>query len=107
MGRSNAIPSSFFGAIDPKHRIPRNNVLFVGIIAIIGALMTSFERGEELLNFGALLDFMGIYASAFIHYYLREGRKTILNFITPLARFLVCFLLWFSLGWHAKQLGIL
>ena len=106
MGRGNAIPRSFFGAIDPKHRIPRNNVLFVGVIALIGALMMSFERGVELLNFGALLAFMGVNASAFVHYYLREERKTILNFITPLAGFLVCFLLWFSLGWHAKLLGI-
>jgi putrescine importer len=32
MGRSNAIPSSFFGAIDPEHRVPRNNVMFIGVI---------------------------------------------------------------------------
>ena len=31
MGRSNALPKSFFGAIEPKRRIPRNNVLFVGV----------------------------------------------------------------------------
>src|SRR5260221_14375536 len=31
MGRSNALPSSFFGAIDPKHQVPRNNVIFVEI----------------------------------------------------------------------------
>ena len=28
MGRSNALPKSFFGVIDAKHRVPRNNVLF-------------------------------------------------------------------------------
>src|SRR5215472_5139002 len=33
MGRGNAIPKSFFGAIDPKRRIPRNNVMFVGVLA--------------------------------------------------------------------------
>ena len=30
MGRSNGIPKKFFGAIDPKSHIPRNNVIFVG-----------------------------------------------------------------------------
>src|ERR1700732_3381843 len=28
MGRSDGIPKKFFGAIDPQHRIPRNNVIF-------------------------------------------------------------------------------
>ena len=31
MGRSNALPESFFGAVDPKRRVPRNNVIFVGV----------------------------------------------------------------------------
>jgi len=30
MGRSDGIPKKFFGAIDPKNHIPRNNVIFVG-----------------------------------------------------------------------------
>jgi len=30
MGRSNALPKSFFGAVDDKHHVPRNNVFFVG-----------------------------------------------------------------------------
>ena len=30
MGRSNALPKSFFGAVDPKRHVPRNNVMFVG-----------------------------------------------------------------------------
>ena len=32
MGRSNALPSAFFGAVEPKRGIPRNNVLLVGVI---------------------------------------------------------------------------
>ena len=50
MGRSNAIPKSFFGALDSVRRIPRNNVLFSGLLALAGALMMSFERGVELLT---------------------------------------------------------
>ena len=37
MGRSNALPKSFFGAMDPKRHVPRNNVLFVGALALAGA----------------------------------------------------------------------
>src|SRR5690349_5347574 len=31
MGRSSALPKSFFGAVDPKRHVPRNNVVFVGV----------------------------------------------------------------------------
>ena len=39
MGRSNALPKSFFGAVDPKWHVPRNNVIFVGAIALGGAFV--------------------------------------------------------------------
>jgi len=29
MGRSSALPKSFFGTVDPKRHVPRNNVIFV------------------------------------------------------------------------------
>src|SRR6202171_4448597 len=64
MGRSNALPSSFFGAIDPKHQVPRNNVIFVGAIALLGSFFLTYGRGIELLNFGALIAFMGVNAAA-------------------------------------------
>ncbi|MGB8479714.1 MAG: APC family permease [Acidobacteriaceae bacterium] len=105
MGRSNAIPRRFFGAIDPTRQIPRNNVLFVAVIALVGALTLSFERGAELLNFGALLAFMGVNAAAFYHYFVREGQRTVYNCFMPTAGFLICLLLWWSLSWHAKLLG--
>ena len=39
MGRSNALPKRFFGAIEPKRKIPRNSVVFVGVVALIGAFV--------------------------------------------------------------------
>ncbi len=105
MGRSNAIPAKFFAAIEPKRQIPRNNVLFVAVIALIGAMLLSFERGAEMLNFGALLAFMGVNAAAFFHYFLREKKYTVFNFVMPVAGFLICLLLWLSLSWSAKLLG--
>ncbi|HYL95790.1 MAG TPA: APC family permease [Terriglobales bacterium] len=107
MGRSNAIPKSFFGAIEPKRRIPRNNVLLVGVIALVGGLTISFERAAELLNFGALLAFMGVNAAAFTHYFLRQQEKKFTNFITPILGFLVCFVLWLSLSAPAKIAGVI
>jgi len=35
MGRSNALPKSFFGAVDAKHHVPRNNVIFIGVIVLV------------------------------------------------------------------------
>jgi len=105
MGRGNAIPRSFFGAVEPKSRIPRNNVLFVGALALIGSQVISFERGVELLNFGALLAFMGVNAAAFTRYFLREQQKKWTNFVFPALGFSVCLLLWLNLSWPAKALG--
>jgi putrescine importer len=71
MGRSGALFPSFFGAIDPRTRIPRNNVLFVGALAFVGGLLLSFQLGAEMLNFGAFIAFMGVNLAAFTHYWLR------------------------------------
>lgn len=106
MGRSGALPRVFFGAIEPKSRVPRNNVLLVGGVALIGAMTLGFERGVELLNFGALIAFMGVNISAFTRYYLRDSRKRWFNFVSPTLGFLICMLLWLSLSWRAKVLGI-
>jgi amino acid transporter len=50
MGRNRSLPPRIFGAIDPKYRVPRNNVLILGAIALTGALCMSYEQGAELLN---------------------------------------------------------
>ena len=106
MGRSNAIPKSFFGVLDPVRRTPRNNVLFAGALALVGALTISFERGVELLNFGALIAFMGVNLSALMHYYVRAPHKKLQNLLTPFCGFFVCLLLWWNLNLYAKIAGI-
>lgn len=107
MGRSNAIPKSFFGALDLRRRIPRNNVLFSGVLALVGALMMSFERGVELLNFGALIAFMGVNAAALIHYYVRSTNRRFADLFPPLCGFVVCLLLWWNLNPYAKIAGVI
>jgi putrescine importer len=105
MGRSNAIPKSFFGALDPRRQIPRNNVLFAGALAMIGALTISFERGVELLNFGALIAFMGVNASSLVRYYIRAPKHRFSDLLFPLCGFVICFLLWWNLNSYAKIAG--
>src|SRR5258705_1459562 len=74
MGRSGALPPSFFGVVDPKRIVPRNSVIFVCAIALAGALLAAvpyrphgvcdstlfwYGLGADMLNFGALIAFIG------------------------------------------------
>ncbi len=105
MGRSGALPAKFFGAVDPVRRVPRNNVIFVGIIALLGAFLISYERGAEMLNFGALIAFMGVNLAAFVRYFVRAERKQMTHFFPPLLGFIICFILWINLSDAAKLYG--
>jgi putrescine importer len=106
MGRSDGIPKQFFGFIDPKNHIPRNNVLFIGAIALLGAFYISYARGAELLNFGALIAFMGVNAAAFLRYFWRAPQKQVRLFLSPVLGFLVCFYIWRNLSHYAILLGL-
>lgn len=105
MGRSKALPQGFFGAVDPKRHVPRNNVIFVGVIALAGAFLISYGLGAEMLNFGALIAFMGVNLAAFMRYYVRGEKKTFWSFFPPLAGFFICLLLWLNLSRPAKIVG--
>jgi amino acid transporter len=105
MGRSNAIPRSFFGVIDPVRHTPRNNVLFSGGLALLGALLISFDRGVDLLNFGALIAFMGVNASSLVRYYIRSKDRGLADLLVPTSGFLICLLLWWNLNPNAKIAG--
>ncbi|MFZ0800672.1 MAG: APC family permease [Terriglobales bacterium] len=131
MGRSNALPKSFFGAVDPKRHVPRNNVLFVGALALAGAFFlpwvaavpsilaglfssgygkdmgstSGYELGANLLNFGALIAFMGVNLAAFVRYYLHEEHKKLMNLLPPVLGFVICFALWVNLSPKALIFG--
>ena len=134
MGRSNALPRSFFGAVDEKHRVPRNNVFLVGAVALVGAFVLeliagyktyslgtaglswatfvnimnggeAYGLGAEMLNFGALIAFMGVNAAAFMRYVVRDRKWTLSFVLPPVLGFLICFLLWMSLSRKAVIAG--
>jgi amino acid transporter len=106
MGRDNAIPGKFFAAINPKTHIPSNNIILIGVIILGGVFLLSYPLGAQLLNFGALIAFMGVNLSSFIRYFLRSEHKTFGHFIVPLLGFSICLYLWLSLGMKAKIVGI-
>jgi putrescine importer len=105
MGRNDAIPRGFFGKITQKSRIPANNVFVIGAVALLGAFLITYERGAEMLNFGAFIAFMGVNAAAFVHYYLRAKEKKIGNLLMPGIGFVVCGIIWWSLSPPAKIAG--
>jgi putrescine importer len=107
MGRSGALPRSFFGVIRQSTQIPSNNVWFVGCAALFGAFLLSYERGAELLNFGALIAFMGVNLAALLRYYFRAAEKKLLNLLLPTCGFLVCLLLWLNLSHPATIVGLI
>jgi amino acid transporter len=121
MGRGNALPKSFFGVIEPKHRIPRNNILAVGAFALAGAGLLEFfagrlgggayEIGAQCLNFGAFIAFMGVNAAAFVHHWRlkKSGQQSrvgdLSGLLSPALGFLICAFIWANLSSKALVLG--
>ncbi len=115
MGRGNALPKSFFGAIEPKSRIPRNNIIAVGVFALLGAGILEFfarqlgggayEIGAQAVNFGAFIAFMGVNAAAFVRYWLHAEKRTLSNLLVPVLGFSICGFIWLNLSHTALLLG--
>ncbi|MGB7136165.1 MAG: APC family permease [Acidobacteriaceae bacterium] len=105
MGRDNALPRRFFGVVSPKTAIPRNNVLLLSGITFLGAFLLSFERGAELLNFGAFIAFMAVNIASLVHYRFRSREKVFLPAAIPVLGFLVCGFIWLNLNRSAQILG--
>jgi amino acid transporter len=115
MGRGNALPKRFFGAIEPRHRVPRNNILAVGAFALAGAALLEFfasrlgggayEIGAQCLNFGAFIAFMGVNAAAFVHHLRHEKSRILGGLLVPALGFLICAFIWFNLSSKAFMLG--
>jgi putrescine importer len=106
MGRDNAIPQKFFGVVNPRTQVPSNNIILIGVFVLAGAFLLTYSLGAQLLNFGALIAFMGVNASAFIRYFLRSDKKSLWKFLLPTLGFAVCFYLWLSLDIKAQIVGV-
>ncbi len=110
MGRDNVIPARFFGVLDPVRNTPRNNIFLAGAVTLIGALLLTYELGAEILNYGAFIAFMGVNLAAAKNalgkFDLGKGsiRQAIWIF-APLAGFIICLWIWWSLRPIAKIAG--
>lgn len=107
MGRNGALPPRFFAAVDPRSGVPRRNVLLVGAAVLGGSQVLSFGLGAELLNFGALVAFMGVNAACFARFFLRAPRRSLAAGLPPLLGFGVCLGLWLNLSAPALLWGAL
>lgn len=105
MGQDGALPKRFFATVDKKNRIPRNNVLLIGGICLVGALVFSYQLGTELLNYGALLAFMGVNVAAGLRAWRHDGVKQWFPILLSCGGFLTCLLLWINLGTLARVAG--
>jgi putrescine importer len=72
---------------------------------LIGAFLLTYEKGAEMLNFGAFIAFMGVNLAALIHYKYRTQEKVRLPALAPLLGLLVCAFIWLNLGHNAQILG--
>jgi putrescine importer len=106
MGRENALPRRVFGAVSRRSGIPRNNVVLLGLITLAGAFMLTYAKGAELLNFGAFIAFIGVNASALVHYKFRSREKVLLPALLPLLGMAICIFIWLNLDKDAKVLGV-
>jgi amino acid transporter len=107
MGQDNALPRRFFGVIHPNRQIPRNNVLLIGAIGMVGALSFSFQLGTELLNFGALIAFMGVNLAALVRNWRSRTGMRLFPMLIAIVGFLTCLFIWANLSVLAQIAGTL
>jgi hypothetical protein len=65
----------------------------------------AYGLGAEMLNFGALIAFMGVNAAAFLRYYYRAEEKKLTNLVPPALGFVICLALWLNLSRPAIIVG--
>jgi putrescine importer len=114
MGRDGVLPKKFFGQLKPGSNTPVNNILLIGGLAFVGAVLlnyigSAYQHAGELLNFGAFLAFMGVNLACFWQFGVRRqqgyNRRILADIVLPLIGFLFCGLIWVNLNIIAKTVG--
>ena len=114
MGRDGVLPKKFFGQLKPGSNTPTNNILLIGGLAFVGAVLlnyigSAYQHAGELLNFGAFLAFMGVNLACFWQFGVRRQqgykRRMLADIVLPLIGFLFCGLIWVNLNIIAKTVG--
>jgi putrescine importer len=114
MGRDGVLPRRFFGYLKPGTSTPTFNILLIGGLAFLGAVLlnyigSAYEHAGELLNFGAFLAFMGVNFATFWQFSvsLQPGykRRFLRDAVLPLLGFAFCGVIWLNLNIIAKTVG--
>jgi amino acid transporter len=106
MGRDGVLPQGTFGRLSAKTNAPAFNIILIGVITLAGAFTLSYEHAAEVLNFGAFLAFMGVNAAVVKTFYVERRKRNILtDIVAPVAGFLFCAAIWWSLPVLAKWIG--
>lgn len=108
MGKDNVLPRGLFGYLGPKHNTPVYNIIIIGILSVAGALTLNYQKTAELINFAALVAFMGVNIAAINRLYFKsssEKRNILTDIIVPAGGFLFCLWIWISLPGSPKLLG--
>ena len=100
MGREDMLPKKLFGRLDAKRSQPAINIWIIGALALVGALVLSYERSAELINFGAFLAFIGVNLAA-----IRVKPKPIAASACAGLGVVFCLWIWWSLPLPAKVAG--
>jgi len=109
MGRDNVIPKKIFGHLGEKNAVPTYNVLFIGALALIGALVLNYEECARLINFGAFFAFMGVNIASMREYFFKAELKTMKGFfrdlLPPAIGFAICLIIWLNLPLKTFVIG--
>src|ERR1700676_4131596 len=115
MGRDGVLPKKFFGYLKPGSSTPTYNILLIGGIAFLGAVLrtpmgSAYEHAGYLLNFAAFLAFMGVNFACFWQFSViakKTGaeRRLLRDRILPLIGFAFCGVIWLNLNIIAKTVG--
>ena len=101
MGRDGIIPRKIFGHLDSKHSSPNLNIIIIGGLTLLGAMLLNYEEAARLINFGAFFAFMGVNIASIKEYYFkaheRSVRAFLINFLPAFLGFIFCLVIWINL----------
>jgi amino acid transporter len=108
MGKDNVLPRRFFARLSTGTSTPVNNLLLIAVLSVIGALALNYQKVAELINFAALIAFMGVNLAAIRQLYFRSPankRNVLRDLLMPAGGFLFCLWIWLNLPGTPKIIG--
>ncbi len=77
MGRDNLIPKQIFGKVNKRFQTPHWNIALVSSLVVIFGVTLGLEQISLLINYGALLGFIGVNATCYYVFYHKKEKVTL------------------------------